>query len=295
MKYFFIFNGLPDRKWAMDEVCAQIKALGLDCVKYVTTAPGDATRFVNLHCDLNPKEEDCFVAVGGAGTTNEVTSAIVGRENKYLAILSYGGTNDFTKMYPDYDFTDVRKLLQGTMVKVDAIRVNDNYALNSVGIGLDAMVTLLSRDYLSRNESNPYSRAVTKAVLKYRFHRIRISADGVQLNRGWITSGQLGNGKYFGGEFLGTPNAVVDDGLIELSFFKPMGLLTLAYVMPRFKKGIHLDNPFCKRYLTYVRAKHVELRSKDLITMTIDGEIIAAESVDADIMPGAVNLILPKL
>jgi len=294
MDYIFIFNGLPDRAWVIDEVEKQIKALGLEYPTYVTTDAGDATRYVNMYCDMNPDEEVCFVACGGAGLTNEVVSGIVNKENKYLAILSYGGTNDFTKVYPDRNFQSVKAMLKGKAIKVDVLKAKDNYAINTINIGLDAMVTAYGLEYIAAGMKNSYKRAIGDAVLMHRRNYVTIKADGETLIKRCFMDAQFGNGKYCGGEYLCSPNAVPDDGLIELSIEKTTGLVGLSKIMKEFKVGKHLTDPFCKHFVIYRRVRHIELRAKDLFYLAMDGEVIADVSVDIDILDKAVNFILPK-
>lgn len=294
MKYIFIFNGLPDRAWVIDEVSRQIDAAGLDCIKYVTTDAGDATRYVNLTCDLNPKEEICFVACGGAGLTNEVMTGIVQRENKHMAILFYAGTNDFVKVYPDRNFQSLDDLLNGERTKIDVIKVNDNYSMNVVNFGMDATITALGQENIAMNIPNPYANAVKHGVIFSRIHKIKIYADGKKVNRRLVMNVQVANGNYTGGEYKCAPYASVDDGWLDLSYFIPIPVTVLALIMPHFRDGTYLEDKFCKHFCHYRRAKHIEIRSDDLILIALDGENLAAESVDIDVVPKALNLILPR-
>lgn len=294
MEYIFIYNGLPDRAWVIDEVGGQIQKLGAEYPSYITTDAGDATRYVNMYCDMNPKQEICFVACGGAGLTNEVVNGIVGRENKYLGILSYGGTNDFTKVYPDCNFQSVKDLLEGTPIKVDVLKANDNYAINTINIGLDAMVTAYGQEYIAAGIDHAYPKAISDAVLQHRRNYVKIVADGETIIKRCFMDAQFGNGNYCGGEYLCSPNAKPDDGLIELSVEKTTGLLGLIKIMKEFKVGKHLTDPFCKKFVIYRRVRHIELRSKDIFYLAMDGEVLADVSVDIDILDKAVNFILPK-
>lgn len=294
MQYIFILNGLPDRKWIIDEVQKQLRELELDYPIYVTTDAGDATRYVNIYCNLKPDEEVCFVACGGSGLSNEVVNGIVNRPNKYLAILAMGGTNDFIKMYPDLKWNSIKAIMQGEPKKIDVLKVNDNYAFNTVNIGLDAIVTAFAQEYIAAGIPDPYARAIKDSVLLYRRSKIDIVADGKRIEWKSIMNSQLGNGQYCGGMFHCTPYAVPDDGLIEMVYFKPVPLLILAMLMKYFTVGKHLESRFCKPFVKYRRVRHIELRSKDLFYVSLDGEGIAGLSIDVDILDKALNLIYPK-
>jgi len=294
MHYIFILNGLPDRKWVIDEVKKQLNDLGLSYPTYVTTDAGDATRYVNVYCNLNPKDEVCFVACGGSGLANEIVNGIVNRPNKYLAILAMGCTNDFLKMYPELEWSSIDAILKGTPKKIDVMKVNDNYAINTVNIGIDAMSTAFGQEYIAAGMSDPYARGIKDSVFLYRRNNIRVTADGQKIEWKHIMNAQFGNGQYCGGMFRCTPYAVPDDGWIEMVYFKPLSLLYLYKAMKYFKTGKHLESSFCKPLVRYRRVKHVELRSKDLFYISLDGEVIAGLSFDIDILEKALNLIYPK-
>lgn len=293
MHYIFVINGREDKSSIRPEIEKQLAGLDFHYEIYVTTGIGDATRYVNLICDLYPKIEHCFVACGGSGTANEVASGIVNRENKYMAVMRFGITNDFVKNFPGRDFDNVRALLNGTMTRIDALKVNESYSINVINIGMDAMVAYFGEIYHAAGYKDGFRRALAHAVLGHRINRVRIEADGRVLSRKFIMQATLGNGKICGGEYLCSPRAVLDDGLMEVCVFKTMLLLTLIRILPKYRNGQHLDDDFCRHHLRYTRAKHVELSSDRLIYLSLDGETIISSHFNIDVLDKAVNLILP--
>lgn len=294
MHYIFIINGRKDREYVLPQLKKDLEGREVEYEFFVTRGVGDATRFVNIYCDLYPKKEVCFVACGGAGTTNEVASGLVNQTNKYLAIYNCGGTNDFIKNYPERDFHSLDDLFAGEMKKVDIIKVNDNYALNVAEFGLDSLVAYNASMNIEAGISRPYEKAVLRCIFLHRFNRIKVFADGERMNRCMLMLGTVANGKYCGGQFLTAPRAKVDDGWMEVLVMKPMILAFVAIIMPRYTVGKHLEDSFCRKFIKYKRAKHVELKSKDLMYMCLDGEIFASSSYKMDILDKAITIILPK-
>ena len=295
MLYFFIVNGRTDFEQRIKEdLDKQLAGLSIYHKIYTTTGIGDGTRFVRLYCDLHPHKEVCFVACGGSGMVNEVASGIINEENKYMAVLAYGTTNDFIKYYPDRDFTSFDKILKGEIQKIDSIRVNDNYSVNVCNFGFDSIVASEANYQAEQGHSKPYIRGIIKAIFTGRYNKIKVSADGKRLNRRRMLLCTLANGKYVGGEFLCAPNAVNDDGLIELCLIKPMLLLSFLRLMPIYKDGKHLSDPKLKNKIIYRRVKHVDIESKNLIEVCLDGEMLPGTSFSVDILPSSVNLILPE-
>lgn len=297
MYYIFVINGRKDKyDVIMADLRKQMEGLKMPPYEiYRTEGVGDGTRFVRIYCDLHQKEEVCFVACGGSGTANEVASGIIGFENKSMAIMAYGSTNDFTKQYYTRDFTSLKRMLNGERHHIDVIRTNDSYSINVINIGFDASVAYLAQKYLDdgMNGVRAFRKGLRDSLLTHRFNSIRISADGERLNRKRIMMCSIGNGSWCGGQYKCSPRAVTDDGLMEVCMIKPTTLLTFLMMLPIYTAGKHLDSEFCMKRMIYRQSKHVELDSKNLIYISNDGEIYAATHFDIDILPRAITLQLP--
>ena len=303
MQYIFIINGRDDKSSIRPEIEKQLAGMDFHYEIYMTAGIGDATRYVNLICDLYPKIEHCFIACGGFGNGEHGSCAegVAGVNADGVDVfdeadgdhVAFGITNDFVKCFPGRDFNSIRALLKGTMTKIDALKVNESYAINVINIGMDAMVAYFGEIYHAAGYKDGFKRALARAVLGHRINRVRVEADGRVLSRKYIMQATLGNGKICGGEYLCAPRAILDDGLMEVCVFKTMPLLTLLRILPKYRNGQHLDDAFSMRHLRYMRAKHVELSSDGLIYLSLDGETIISNHFNIDVLDKAVNLILP--
>lgn len=109
------------------------------------------------------------------------------------------------------------------------------------------------------------------------------------------------NGKAYGGGFLASPEAVPDDGWLDVFIIRKVSRLTIAKLLGLYKKGGHfahgaLTEP-AKPYFLHRRAKTVTLRPVDgrgPIVATADGECAPCDVVTAAIEPLAGRIILPK-
>lgn len=297
MYYIFVINGRDDMRSDIDcDLKRQLHNTEIQYETYHTTGIGDGIRFVRIYCDLHQNAEVCFIACGGSGTVNEVAQGIFGFRHKSMAIMAYGSTNDLIKYYPDRDFRSLDRIIRGENTRLDIIRANDNYSLNVINCGFDAMVAHRANQFIERGikGAKGYSRAVTRSVLGNRFNRIRVTADGEKLNRRSILMCTMANAVYCGGQFKCAPYAKVDDGLIDLCLFKTCSMFTFLYLLNHFKDGTHLTDKFCLRNIKYRQVRHVELDSDYLIYLCLDGETTAATHFDIDIIPGAINMVLPS-
>ena len=296
MYYIFVINGREDyAERVKADLDRQLAGVEIEHEFYFTEGIGDGTRFVRIYCDLHRNKEVCFIACGGSGTANEVASGIVGFEGKSMAFLAYGATNDITKHYSDRDFTSLQKVMDGEQTKIDIIKANDSYSINVINIGFDASVAYLATKYLEEglNGVKAFKRGLIGSLLSHRINGIRVTADGVKLNRRFLLLCSIGNASWCGGQYHCSPRAKTDDGLMEICLLKPMLFLAFLIMLPKYTKGTHLEDKFSLRHLKYCQAKHVELDSKDLIYISTDGEIVASSHFDIDVLPEAINIVLP--
>lgn len=287
---------------------------------YTTLGEGDATRFVRLYCDLHPEEEVCFVACGGNGIINEVATGLVGyseylesssqktvvpnsqlkkQNSKFtMAILYIGGTTkDILINFPGRDFFSVKEMLAGTVTPVDIIKLNDSYSLNVCNIGFNSKVASRANELIVKGKSahEAYTRGVVNALLTSRFNRIKVIVDGERITRGFMVLCTIANGQRVGGEFNCAPNAKVDDGLIEVCLLRSMSLLRLLMLIPLYRSGEHIGSRLGKNKIIYRQAREVEVSSKDLIDVYLDGELLTGSRFEVKILPGAVPLRLPPV
>ena len=284
MKYIYIVNGRADKAFQYREFYEQLGEIPHQHEVYTTMGEGDATRYVRLYCDLHPEEDVCFVACGGNGIIN--------------GVLYFGGaTEDFIINFPGRNFRSIRDMLNGTVTPTDVIQVNDSYCLNVCNIGFNSKVASRANELVAEGKSahQAYTRGVINAFLTSRFNRIRVTVDGEPIARGPMVLCTVANGRRVGGEFNCAPEAKVDDGLMDVCYFRAMSLLRLLTLFPLYRSGHHIGSRAGRNKVLYRQARQVTISSKDLIDIYIDGEQLPGSQFDLRILPGALPLRLPKL
>lgn len=308
MKYIYIINGRADKTPYYEEFYAQLKEIPHTYTVYTTMGEGDATRYVRLYCDLHPEEEVCFVACGGNGIINGVASGLVGYAvssdeaaklcaNKTMAILYFGGaTQDFIVNLPGRNFQSIREMLDGSVTPIDIIQVNDSFCLNVCNLGFNSTVASRANELVAegKNAHQAYTRGVINAFLTSRFNRIKVVVDGKLIAPGRMVLCTVANGRRVGGEFNCAPTAKIDDGLMDVCYFRAMSLLRLLMLFPLYRSGKHIGSRPGKNKVLYRQAREVSISSKDLIDIYIDGEQLPGSQFNLKILPGALPLRLPK-
>lgn len=284
-------KGLEQRLREYDEMLRQ---RGDDYDIYTIEGEGDGARYTRIYNDLHPAEDVCFVACGGDSMVNEVASGVAGFERKSMAILSLDeDVCGFTACYPQLDFTNLGAILQGDFHNVDIIKVNDSYSLNVCSIGFDA--TISKRFHLQGPNKKHRRLAKLEAVVLARYNRVDVVADGIKLGRKHLLSCTIANGCCENHGAKCAPQAVNDDGLLEVCYVKPMSLLRLVCALPLYVKGEHLKRRSLSRFLISRQAKRVVVDAKDLIEITVDGEILPGVHFEIEVLPQAISLLLPSV
>lgn len=300
MKYYFILNPTAGSGIKGKEFLTRFEELKskneYDLNIYETIGVGDSTRFVAEICTKYPDEDICIFACGGDGTMNEVVTGVANYSNAILGIVPTGSCNDFLKSFNEYDFMDLEKQVNGTIIKCDLLKVDEFYSLNVTNIGFDAKVNYdqirLRPKY--NNVKKAYNKAIINNILKPLGDKVKVTIDDEVIFDGKALLMAFGNGNFYGGGYNCTPCADVSDGLIDYQIIKKVSVITFAALIGKFKKGLIYGNPKYKRIAKSGKAKKIIVESPNTLTICIDGETIHRNKVTIEILKHKIRFILPK-
>jgi len=287
MKYYFVINPNAGNEESKKKLLNYIEKVcfSIDYEIYYSKSKEDIRDFVMQH-----KMEECTIfACGGDGTIHDVINgAINGKVN--IGIYPCGSGNDFARMFKDP--TNLEKLMNMDSKKVDTIRINDEYSINVVNIGFDAAVNGDVDRFKKRfSVEKAYNFSILFNILKKMNHKYKIVIDDEVIEDGPFLLMSLGNGGYYGGGYNCSPNAIIDDGLIEFCAIRKIGRFKLSKLISKYKDGTHLSDPQFKNIILYKRCKKVEIISSYKFNVTMDGENVKMNHLIAEIEEKSVNLI----
>jgi len=242
-------------------------------------------------CD---REVDIVVAAGGDGTVNQVVNAMMQCEHRpALGIVPVGSANDFAgAMGIPSDLNAALDLLrEGTRTKVDLMRVeNDSihYLLNAATLGLSVHIHDAMDDQMKRFWGRfAYVRAAIDVVPDAQIHRFDVELDDGQEQ--WNVIGVvLSNGPRVGGVRI-APEADPTDGLIDVVALQPLENAENARVLFEFVMGNHTDD----ETVIYRRVRKLTLRSQPVASLIGDGEECGRTPMTIQVVPGAIDVIMP--
>lgn len=227
------------------------------------------------------------VAVGGDGMLASVAGAVTDGGG-VLGILPSGRGNDFARMLgvPSDPETVARLLLTGEPRRVDAIAAAGRLVLGSVyaGVDSDASAIVDRSQRLPRRVQYPW--AALRAVARYTPTRFTITVDGERLDETAATV-VVANSGYYGAGMHVAPDAVVDDGLLDVVVVRAASRLRLVRALPRLYDGSHvgLDE------VRVLRGREVSIASEGRVTAYGDGERLAPLPLTATVRPAALAVL----
>ncbi len=241
---------------------------------------------------------ELIVAAGGDGTTNEVVNGLVAASGESVAgtlgLIPVGSGSDFAANVgiPSDLRGACHRLAHGSARLVDICQItvpgeNVRYFDNTVNVGFGGTVTVESRKMKYLRGLALYLPVVLKTIFLTQAPRVTIEYDGEKL----ALSAEMvcvANGAREGGGFFCTPDARLDDGLLDLCIVRETTKATMLGLVPRFMKGTHVNH----RAVTMARAEHVIIASPDNLVAHADGEILCTEAhrIEFRIIPGRLRV-----
>jgi len=284
----FIINPIAGGGRAYRNITKIENLMNDKAVKYkifITTYAGEAEKIAKKAAKDGYK---IITAVGGDGTVHEVINGIRGTKAA-LGVIPLGTGNDFARYFkiPKNIEKAIDILLTGNIRVIDGAIINDIIIFDNItNIGLDAEVAsevVRFKKFLTGILA--YLVTLFNVVLKYKPYNVDIKLDDLEINRDIMTvaAGVL---SYYGGGFKIIPHADPSDGYLDIVIVNKINKFKLIFLVPLLIMGRHTKLKFVEIY----RAKDVEIRTKDELTICIDGEIIKDSMIKLKAEKDAINL-----
>ena len=236
------------------------------------------------------EEYNCIVAAGGDGTINEIASALI-NTNVNLGIIPMGSGNGLARhnLIPLNLEKAFLTLYNGKPIKIDAGLINENYFFCAAGIGFDAKVSEKFAKSTTRGLIY-YFLIALKEYLTYKSKNYHLQLKSTKCDKKafFIT---FANANQFGNHAYIAPQAIIDDGLINICIVKPFPWyqgFRLAYQL--FNKKIEESSIY-----ESFKSDKVDITSKNQIHFHYDGEIMTNKTckIEVEILPKALQIIVP--
>lgn len=248
-----------------------------------------------------------IIVVGGDGTLHETVHGLflqkcVASTDVTLAVIAVGTGNDWIRMYgiPRKYSEAVKAIVAGNIFLQDVAKVeyseamvnHTRYMVNVAGVGFDAVV---NRRYNNLKEKGYYNKwlyilSLIMTVFKYRSLGFTVYIDGKKAINHKVFTGALGIGRYNGGGMLQTPNAIADDGLIDVTIINKMNNLSIFYHIKKLYNGNIYDVP----QSMFFRAENIKIESNPPTPLEVDGEALGYSPMSFSVVEKALKVIINK-
>jgi lipid kinase YegS len=223
---------------------------------------------------------------------NEAANAILKRAGSVpaLGILPLGTANDFATCcgIPSEPPESLRLAITGKPHRIDAIQANEQFFLNVASAGFGAAVTAETpvelKNFLG---GGAYTISGLVQALNFEPYPSRVRAPDRQFDEQLLV-GAVCNGRLAGGGQPLAPEALLDDGLLDVLMISRFSAADVPQVLQEFK-NIGADGKFIRRF----KIPWLECESTRQIPVNLDGEPYSASHVRFSVTAGAISVVLP--
>jgi diacylglycerol kinase (ATP) len=255
------------------------------CTVDVTYSPGPAA-CRELVADAVGRG-DVVVAVGGDGMVASLAGAVV-EAGGVLGIVPSGRGNDFARQLGVGGSPEevAETLLNAEPRSVDVIDVDGRVVVGSVYAGVDSLASeLVDRAHrLPRSVQYPY--AAVRSIIEFKPTTYDVVVDG-QARRFHAFTVVVANSGYYGSGMHIAPDAVLDDGMLDVVVIRAASKLQLIRSMPKLYDGTHVELD----EVVVLRGREVRISAGDPVLAYGDGERLGPLPVTASVLPAALTVL----
>ncbi|MFQ5349947.1 MAG: diacylglycerol/lipid kinase family protein [Thermoanaerobaculia bacterium] len=234
---------------------------------------------------------DRLVVAGGDGTFHLVVPALVGGST-CLGLVPVGRGNDFATSLgvPAAVPEAVELALTGRERLVDVGRAGEHRFAFYGGAGFDSAVSATADGHSRLLPSSiTYVLATVRTLVRFRPPTAVVEWQGGGFE-GELMFATVCNGPRFGGGMLIAPDAVMDDGLLDLVLVRRVSKPELLRVFPRVFRGTHIGHPA----ISIHRTPWVRMRFSPTALLGCDGEVLGPlppAGIRFDLIPRALRVV----
>jgi diacylglycerol kinase (ATP) len=259
----------------------------------MTTVEGDATRAAENAVDDG--YDHLFIA-GGDGTLNEVLNGVAhangGLSQITFGVIPLGTGNDFATALglPDDVSAAIEALFAAEVGAVDVGRMNDRYFVNVSAGGFIAEVSDAVDPQLKTIAGKlAYLIGGAQVVFTYEPVRARLDVAGLPPAID-LHAFAVCNSRLVGGGRLIAPDAIIDDGRIDVCLIQAMSTVDFLVLLKRVSEGEHLND----ERVIYFQTTALEIAFDRTLKVNTDGQVLETDRCRYEVLPGAARFLRPR-
>lgn len=258
-------------------------AVGLDHIIFKIDFPAQIKDLLAPYCN----QDNRIYIFGGDGMIHNAIQ-ILAHQKAALAIIPRGTGNDFARnlnRFHDVQRT-IRECGNNQFNKVDLIKANDIYVVNTFCFGIDSdcanhvhhqkIVKFVPGGFF-------YAKMTLQRIFKFAgfFAKIKTANQDVE---GKFILGVVANGRYYGGGYQ-VAKGKIDDGWFELGYMLGQKKMKAVAELLKLATNRILTDPH------YHYSNHQKITIETAAAVNIDGETYPPGFYDLKIDPGALRIL----
>ncbi|MBS6459287.1 MAG: diacylglycerol kinase family lipid kinase [Alistipes sp.] len=248
-----------------------------------------------------------IIVIGGDGTLNEVVNGLfiqkaVEPREMLLAVIAVGTGNDWVRTFgiPQHYSEAIRAIREersflqdvGTVTYTESHYTQTRYMANVAGLGFDAHVISTFNHLKMKGYKGGwmYLYSILKSYFRYKSSGARIWVDDKVVFNDLMFSLAIGICKYNGGGVQQLPNALADDGLLDLTIIRPVHWWHIVF---RLKKLFNGDI-YQIGHVIHAQGRKVRIEAAPSIQLETDGELMGGTPVEVNIRQRAIRVVVTR-
>ena len=248
-----------------------------------------------------------IIVIGGDGTLNEVVNGLFIQKavepcEILLAVIAVGTGNDWVRTFgiPQHYSEAIRAIREGrsflqdvgTVTYTESHYTQTRYMANVAGLGFDAHVISTFNHLKMKGYKGGwmYLYSILKSYFRYKSSGARIWVDDEVVFNDLMFSLAIGICKYNGGGVQQLPNALADDGLLDLTIIRPVHWWHIVF---RLKKLFNGDI-YQIGHVIHAQGRKVKIEAAPLIQLEADGELMGGTPVEVNIRQRAIRVVVTR-
>ena len=248
-----------------------------------------------------------IIVVGGDGTLHEVVNGLfiqqtVSPDEVTVSVVAVGTGNDWVRMFgiPSHYSEAIRAIREGYTFLQDVGEVyykesqfpQMRYMANVAGAGFDADVISCYQHYKNkgRRGRHLYPLSILRSYFRYRSTGVKVWVDDKLVHNDLLFSVAIGVCKYNGGGVQQLPEAVADDGLLDITLIRPVHWWHVVFRLKRFFNG----SIYTIGHVGHYQGRNVRIESSPEMPVEVDGEILGGTPLEFKIRHRCVKVIVNK-
>ncbi len=235
-----------------------------------------------------------LVACGGDGTLHLALQAVAETEIP-LGIIPVGTGNDSARFLniPLKDpIAAADVIADGRTRQIDCGHIDlaegeSRFFLGIMSVGFDSQVTERANKMTWPRGQARYLVATVAQLRVFQPIPFKISVDGHSVDQTAMLVA-IGNGAYYGGGMKVCPDAVNDDGILEMTILSAVSKFKFIRSFPSVFKGTHVN----EAHVIQHKFQRATIDAKDQVAYA-DGERVGPVPAEVSIREGAVHVYAP--